>query len=49
VARAFAGSLTSAANVLPRDARVTILPGEDHLAIMTAPELVAGEVVRFLG
>lgn len=30
------------------DARVAILPGQGHAAIMTAPELVAGEVVRFL-
>ena len=29
-------------------ARVAVLPGEGHAAIMTAPELVAEEVVRFL-
>ena len=33
--------------ILP-DARVAILPGEGHVAIMTAPELVADEVARFL-
>jgi pimeloyl-ACP methyl ester carboxylesterase len=33
--------------VLP-DARVTILPGQGHAAIMTAPELVAENVARFL-
>lgn len=33
--------------VLP-DARVTILPEQGHLAIMTAPELFTTEVVRFL-
>jgi hypothetical protein len=33
--------------VLP-DRRVAVLEGEDHLAILTAPELVADEVVRFL-
>ena len=30
------------------DARVAVLPGEGHAAIMTAPELVADEVTRFL-
>lgn len=30
------------------DARVTLLRGEGHMAIMTAPELVADEVARFL-
>jgi len=30
------------------DARVSILRGQGHVAIMTAPELVADEVVRFL-
>ena len=30
------------------DARIAVLPGEGHAAIMTAPELVAGEVRRFL-
>jgi pimeloyl-ACP methyl ester carboxylesterase len=33
--------------VLP-DARVTLLAGEGHLAIMTAPEVFTAEVVRFL-
>ena len=33
--------------ILP-DARVSILRGQGHVAIMTAPELVADEVVRFL-
>jgi pimeloyl-ACP methyl ester carboxylesterase len=33
--------------VLP-DARVSILRGQGHVAIMTAPELVAEEVARFL-
>ena len=31
------------------DARVAILRGQGHAAILTAPELVADEVVRFLG
>jgi hypothetical protein len=26
-----------------------VLQGEGHIALMTAPELVAGEVARFLG
>jgi len=30
------------------DARIAVLPGEGHAAIMTAPELVADEVMRFL-
>jgi pimeloyl-ACP methyl ester carboxylesterase len=30
------------------DARITVLPGQGHLAITTAPELFASEVVRFL-
>jgi pimeloyl-ACP methyl ester carboxylesterase len=30
------------------DARIAVLPGEGHAAIMTAPELVAEEVIRFL-
>jgi pimeloyl-ACP methyl ester carboxylesterase len=30
------------------DARVSILRGQGHAAIMTAPELVAEEVARFL-
>ena len=30
------------------DARVAILRGQGHVAIMTAPELVADEVARFL-
>jgi pimeloyl-ACP methyl ester carboxylesterase len=30
------------------DARIAVLPGEGHAAIMTAPELVAHEVTRFL-
>jgi pimeloyl-ACP methyl ester carboxylesterase len=29
-------------------ARIAVLPGEGHAAIMTAPELVADEVTRFL-
>lgn len=33
--------------ILP-DARVAILRGQGHMAIMTAPELVADEVARFL-
>lgn len=33
--------------ILP-DARVAILRGQGHVAIMTAPELVADEVARFL-
>jgi pimeloyl-ACP methyl ester carboxylesterase len=28
--------------------RIAVLPGEGHAAIMTAPELVADEVMRFL-
>jgi pimeloyl-ACP methyl ester carboxylesterase len=35
-------------SVLP-DTRVAVLQGEGHIALMTAPELVAGEVARFLG
>jgi pimeloyl-ACP methyl ester carboxylesterase len=34
--------------VLP-DSRVAVLDGQGHIAIMTAPELVADEVARFLG
>lgn len=34
-------------SVLP-DARVTVLPEQGHLAIMTAPELFTTEVLRFL-
>ena len=30
------------------DARIAVLPGEGHAALMTAPELVADEVTRFL-
>ena len=30
------------------DARIAVLPGQGHAAIMTAPELVADEVTRFL-
>jgi pimeloyl-ACP methyl ester carboxylesterase len=33
--------------VLP-DARVGLLPGQGHMATVTAPELVAGELARFL-
>ena len=33
--------------ILP-DARVAILRGQGHVAIMTAPELVANELGRFL-
>jgi pimeloyl-ACP methyl ester carboxylesterase len=35
-------------SVLP-DSRLALLEGEGHIAIMTAPELVADEVARFLG
>jgi pimeloyl-ACP methyl ester carboxylesterase len=35
-------------SVLP-DTRVAVLQGEGHIALMTAPELVADEVARFLG
>jgi pimeloyl-ACP methyl ester carboxylesterase len=35
-------------SVLP-DNRVAVLQGEGHIALMTAPELVADEVARFLG
>jgi pimeloyl-ACP methyl ester carboxylesterase len=35
-------------SVLP-DSRVAVLEGQGHIAIMTAPELVADEVARFLG
>jgi pimeloyl-ACP methyl ester carboxylesterase len=31
------------------DAEIAILPGEGHAATMTAPALVADEIVRFLG
>ena len=31
------------------DARIAILRGQGHAATLTAPELVADEVVRFLG
>jgi pimeloyl-ACP methyl ester carboxylesterase len=34
--------------VLP-DARVAMLPGQGHMATVTAPELVADELARFLG
>lgn len=37
-----------ARSVLP-DSRVTELDGEGHLAMLTAPELLAAEVSRFLG
>ena len=37
----------SVQSVLP-DSRVAILEGEGHIALMTAPELVAHEVTRFL-
>lgn len=30
------------------DARIAVLPGEGHAAIMTAPERVADELTRFL-
>jgi hypothetical protein len=33
--------------VLPRS-RVAVLQGEGHVAILTAPELVAGQVTNFL-
>jgi pimeloyl-ACP methyl ester carboxylesterase len=39
---------TERVRALLRDARVAIVPREGHAAIMTAPELVADEVVRFL-
>lgn len=35
-------------SVLPHS-RVAVLQGEGHIAVMTAPELVADEVARFLG
>ena len=35
-------------SLLP-DSRVAVLEGEGHLAILTAPQLVAGQVARFLG
>jgi pimeloyl-ACP methyl ester carboxylesterase len=35
-------------SVLP-DTRVAVLQGEGHIALMTAPQLVADEVARFLG
>jgi pimeloyl-ACP methyl ester carboxylesterase len=35
------------AEALP-DARVVVLPGQQHIAMHTAPELFVGEVVRFL-
>ena len=31
------------------DARVSVLRGQGHAATVTAPELVAGELARFLG
>ncbi len=31
------------------DARVVALPGQQHLATYTAPELFVNEIVRFLG
>jgi pimeloyl-ACP methyl ester carboxylesterase len=31
------------------DARVAVLHGQGHVATVTAPELVAGELARFLG
>jgi len=37
-----------AQSVLP-NSRLVVLEGEGHIALMTAPELVAGEVSRFLG
>lgn len=37
-----------AGSVLP-NSRVVALEGEGHLALLTAPELVAAEVIRFLG
>ncbi|MGH3047497.1 MAG: alpha/beta fold hydrolase [Gaiellaceae bacterium] len=39
---------TDRVRVLLPDARVAILRGQGHAAIMTAPELVAEEVARFL-
>jgi pimeloyl-ACP methyl ester carboxylesterase len=35
-------------SLLP-DSRVAVLEGEGHLAILTAPQLVADQVARFLG
>jgi pimeloyl-ACP methyl ester carboxylesterase len=37
-----------AQSVLP-ESRVAVLEGEGHIALMTAPELVADELARFLG
>lgn len=41
------GSAEAIARALP-DARVVVLPGQQHLAMYTAPELFLSEVVRFL-
>jgi pimeloyl-ACP methyl ester carboxylesterase len=45
---AWARQGTELAGALLLDARVAVLPGQGHLAIVTAPELFATEVVRFL-
>jgi pimeloyl-ACP methyl ester carboxylesterase len=39
---------TERVNAALRDARIALLRGQGHAAIMTAPELVAEEVTRFL-
>jgi pimeloyl-ACP methyl ester carboxylesterase len=46
-ARTGASATERIRDALP-DARIALLPGEGHAAIMTAPELVADEVIRFL-
>jgi pimeloyl-ACP methyl ester carboxylesterase len=40
-------SASAVAQALP-DARVVLLPGQQHLAMYTAPEVLVSEVVRFL-
>ena len=46
---AWAKTGTAVAHSVLRDSQVAELDGEGHLAILTAPELVAAEVNRFLG
>jgi hypothetical protein len=46
-ARVGAGGIERIRAALP-DARVAVLRGRGHVAIMTAPELVADEVACFL-
>jgi pimeloyl-ACP methyl ester carboxylesterase len=41
------GSAEAITRALP-DAQVAVLPGQQHLAMYTAPELFVREVVRFL-